>query len=566
MNSTFVNIGLHASYFAKLPALAEYEQLKALSSRGVYTSFSINIENALALLAQFPLSELHISVPTLGFTDPTMDYCLEPQFAVPISLRGAVAQNHDMHILPRLLACDIAGNEYPLLNGPLGTIDYNLIAENNNDNKALFTALNSLTYCYNHEQLINNQHLVATNKVLSNDIEFVLPKHASSFDIQIKVVNENEIISCETIHFQRPAQKFTPALLALWQEQRYRNKLHLHYKLTQPERSMALTRCCISYEIPYPVDVEFYHDNQLVPRQGAKTLQIKQYYGLSNETLKYLISSVVSIYLFQKNLIDSRNKKQKQSVFNNFNQNPEAKNILYKKLIDGVLDHSVPIYALAPYFATTEEIKINLEKINLNELDEHDGVVFEKLYQLLLENEQNISPLIEELDRLLSTPINETTFFVETKGRAFNVDELVITADATLETQSGERLNRTVSEKLHVLRKEKELSVVNTQSQPPKSKGAVYNINLRSLERANVIENFDWQANDKINLTDLIDALGESRGGSSVVHARINQKGDTEIWVEHHACDNQAQQYHIATLKGLKNLPGDLNKYIEVRH
>ncbi len=115
------NYGLHAPLFGAIPTLADYEQFLLLHAQKEIALFTVDIKQELALLED-PLCMLCICVPTLGFTDPALDYMLSPCFALPLSIDGVHAKDPQA-IQANLFGTDLAGNDYPLLANAQGKID-----------------------------------------------------------------------------------------------------------------------------------------------------------------------------------------------------------------------------------------------------------------------------------------------------------------------------------------------------------------------------------------------------------------------------------------------------------
>ncbi len=398
-------------------------------------------------------------------------------------------------------------------------------------------------------------------------LELAIPSWTDTFEFQMKVVKENKVLSNRVITYTAVKENAPLGkLMTLWQEGRQKSYLHINYKLT-PLKQVG--RAKIVIDIPMQEDVNYtWESAPCVKGFDSKSLRFTQFYGLSVDAFKQVICAVISPMMFVTGFMSSESNKSSADSFNRYDIHPQLKLCLYEHVINGVLNQSVPLFALSPYFASFDEVKANLLNINWASFDDHDQFVFKKLYEILLTEECNVMPLIEEVDRLLSLHPEycETTLVLETMGKALKENALPIKAHFSFEDKNGELLYAIGHEaKIQILRKNRSMTLVENQA-PPVQKGAVYNLNLNHIVKgAHVIEGFNWQANDKINLSDLMDAL-TTCGGSSVVHAKITPLGDTEIWVEHHSNEHKTEQYHIATLKGLNHLPGDISHFIEVGH
>ncbi len=537
--------GLHCGHFGALPTLNEYLQSKSLFGQSQQILFILDIQHELELLREIPDAELSISVPTVGFTDPINDYSLAPLFAIPFSINGFVA-NEDNPGLSRakVFGLDLANHSYAMLTDEQGNIEAPKAQE-------YFTTLQELTYVYSRAQCLEGQGLHSCSHVKTNGaIELLTPRTGNAFTISLKVKSASapQLLSQRSVEYHPQVSDIPQGqLIALWQEQRHSGLLHIHYKMTKTSMLRHSYRAKIVFDLPLQEGIEYTWENApSTVGQNAKSLRFTQYLGLSHDAFKDVITSIIP-----KN-------------------NPKLGTALYNHLIESILNRSLPLYALTPYFAQAYQIRAALMQIDLMKYDKHDNCVFKKLFQLLGNQSKTECDFIDEVDRLLSfgPEYLESSIVIQTKGKSAQNSECMIEATIVVEKGSNEIVHTSSNKTpLQILRK---LPATNkpTQVKQPSSmqvsKGAVYQLNLTQvLHGANVIEGFNIKANDKINLSSLLDSLGKTSGGSSVVHAQITSNGDTEIWVEHFNGALDAQHYHVATLKGVGHLPGDINSFIE---
>ncbi len=557
------NYGLHAHSFGAVASLADYQQFHLLHQRNEICLFDVNIVQELEILRSDPQAMVCICVPTCGFTDPALDYILSPCFALPVAINGLVAKE-EKSIRALAIGTDIAGNEYPLLTNAQGKIDFALIEKTFNDKKDRFTSLREITFGFT-AALLSHCDLIMARQDKQGIIELLVPPTMNTFEFQVKVVKNSKIISNRILTYKIPPQDLPQAkLMAIWQEGKQKSYLHINYKLSHQIKQAV--RAKVVVDVPMQEEVDYtWASTPCIKGVDNTYLRFTQYYGLSLDAFKQVICAIISPLVFESGFMVAGKKSSHYSTFNRYDTHPQLKLCLYEHLTNGVLNQSVPLFALSMYFASYDEIKANMQKINWSSFDIHDQFVFKKLYEILLTDEGNVMPLVDEVDRLLSfnPEYCETTLVVETMGKALNAKQFNITANIILEDKSGEVIHsQTSTTLLQMLRRNRQLTLVENRM-PVLSKGAVYNLNFNHIVKgAHVIEGFNWQANDKINLSDLMEALKTS-GGSSIVHAQITPLGDTEIWVEH-ASEFKTENYHIATLKGLNHLPGDISHFIEV--
>ncbi len=535
--------GLHCGYFGTLPTLREYLQSKTLPRDSAQTFFILDIQHELDLLRDIPDAQLSISVPTVGFTDPIKDYSLAPLFAVPFSINGFVANQENPGLSrAKVFALDLANHSYAMLTSSQGNIEAP-------KTPGFFTSLQEITYVYSRAQCINGQGLQSSSHVKTNgNIELLTPRTGNAFTINLKVKSAStpQLLSERSVQYQ-PQVKDVPQgqLIALWQEEMHSGLLHIHYKMTKTSMLRHCYRAKVVFDLPLQEGIEYTWENApITVGENAKSLRFTQYIGLSLDAFKDVITRIIP------------------------KGNPKLATTLYNHLIESILNRSLPLYALTPYFAQADQIRAALMQIDMMKYDKHDNYVFKKIFQLLGNHTKTEFDFVDEVDRLLSfgPEYLESSIMIQTKGKAVQNQERMIEATIVVEKGPQEVIHAQSSKTpLQIINKSPSIKKPTEVKETPGkrvSRGAVYQLNLPSiLKGANVIEGF--KENDKINLSSLLDSLGKTSGGSSVVHAQITSSGDTEIWVEHFDKSNEAQHYHVATLKGVGHLPGDISSFIE---
>lgn len=458
--------GLHAFNLGKLPTLLEYEKLQHLHESGLLTLFAFTLEKEFELIAQTTQAKLYLSFPTLGFTDPALDYSITPQFAVPVMVKGLVAiENSDFRA--KLIATDIGANDYPLCISKQGNIDFALIEKSLSPHQHLFTTLDQITYVYSHEQLLNNKGLKLAPSKTADTVEILIPGASKNFDIQVKVVLDNRTVSERLIPYYLTYENNGDGKLqAIWQEGRVKSYLHVNYKIPPLKNYQYAFRAKVVIDIPLQEGVQYtWESAPFTKGEQTKSLRFSQYYGLSADIFKKIIASVISPQRFEADLLAKLKNEKLQGLFNRYDILPQMKTVLFDKLMCGVLNQSVPLFTLSPYFADFPEVLHNLQQMEVDVLDAHDQVVFKKLFEVL-KTSQQILPLIDEIDKLLSfwEAFTQTSIVLETMGKSLNENEFNIKAYAALEDEQGCEFYRAQHHALlQVLKKHRQLSLVETK-------------------------------------------------------------------------------------------------------
>ncbi|MBS0287120.1 MAG: hypothetical protein JSR17_07480 [Proteobacteria bacterium] len=468
MNSLCISLnakyGLHAFNLGKLPTLSEYQKLQDLQEKGVLQLFAFTLENEFELLAKNATAELCLSFPTLGFTDPAMDYSLAPQFAIPVMINGLVSKETTA-FRAKLVVTDIGGTDYPLCISNEGTIDFELIEKSIPDKQHLFTTLDKITFIYTKDQLVPNENLTYISNPISNTIEILAPQNIENFNIQVKVVCNNQVL-CERIidYHMSKNDKYDGKLQAIWQQGREKSYLHVNYKIITPKNHHACFRAKVTVDIPLQEGVQYtWESAPFTKGEETKALRFSQYHGISHHFFKKILASLISQAHFEADLL--LKSEALHSSFNRYDIYPQLKTVLYDRLLEGVLNRTVPLFSLSPYFAHFKEAQQNLSQIVLDSYDTHDQVVFHKLYQLL-EQEQAIMPLLEEVDKILShwEAFTEISIVLETMGKALNANTFHIKANVELEDIHGQVIYQAKHNALlQVLKKHRQLSLVENK-------------------------------------------------------------------------------------------------------
>jgi hypothetical protein len=477
-----------------------------------------------------------------------------------------------------VIATDIAHQQYPLLLSPKGEIDFNLTQSKVGSATLLFTTLLEITYRYSKAQVIDGQGLTALTDATHGTIELLMPRYETPFSIFLQIRdNAHQVLSEREIKFA-PKSKSLPQgqLVALLKQEATSTDLHINYK-TAKANLAHITRAKIIFDVPMQPGLEYAWQEACLCGQEGKTLRLTQLFGLSHHAALALMNCIIPQEHFTQLLLAQKKETSGTDfIFNRFEKCPNTIAVLYNLLQQGLINRSVPLFALQKYFVKNQTIGEKLLRIDLTSFDKHDQFVIKQLYKLLIRENETVFEFMDEVDKLLSLRPEqiETRISLAISGKVHPQNELLHSC-LYLENAQGETIHRIFcktqvifleDEKVH----EHEIKGINEaplSSKQESTKGGVYKVSLANVTQGeHVIEGFNWRDDDKINLSELLNLLKENEGGSSVVHAQITQNGDTEIWVEHFGANaKEAQHYHIATLKGVQNLPLDLNSIIEHR-
>lgn len=547
--------GLHCDGFAQLPTSIEYFQLKVHFAHTSNAFFTMDISAELAMLENMAGSELYITVPTLGFTDPTCDYALEPLFAVPVSINAFVSAPTNPGLSrAKVFATDIGGSIYPLLCCPSGKIDYQRIEEHVSSTDYFFTALEKITYVYTSSQL--NQGLglhqvpgISTQKC----VEWLLPQCSSSFSIMLVVKDkEGRILRRREVKYADKSNELPTAnLVATW-ESGPEGTLKIDYKAAFEKYDNRNRFTGVTFDVPMQEGVTYrWQERAFSCQPNANTLKITQYFALSTKAFTMVVKSIIPWSQFQQTFLMSH-QKIKEGPLQRFNCYHECKDVLarlYDLLIQGVVNHSVPLFALSPFFAEIGILNA-IAKWDLKLFDKHDQYLLKTLSRTLENNET--SNFIDKVDELLALATGSlaTTIILQNSATKWAPKPTVIRANLKWyggDDESHQMPSETALQ-FAVAQVENPLQAVSVE--PKIEQSDTYSVNL-----ANLMNDKDprWRANDKINVSELLNIL-EKTDQQAVLHVQITPEGDTEIWADHPTdVTPKPKHSHLATLKNEEN-------------
>lgn len=534
--------GFHQGKFAQLPTLEDYIVLKP-------NAWVIDIEPELTMLKENKHSQLCITVPCLGFSDPAFDYSLYPWFATPLSIAGLIATDNQCLSRAKVIGTDINGVQYPLLMDHFGKIDYEKI-ESQLDNTPIVTSLKAISFIYTDAQILNGQGLMPLPN-RSEKLELMLARALPSFNITLTVFHQKQIIlGKRECHYQTKHQAPKTFLNVGYQNEGENQALKIQYQTRIKAHDFAHTRARLEIQVPMQ-DGMIYRYGEHCQAGRGEALIINHYFGIGSLAKAILTESLIPKTHFIDKILEKAHFSKKKLHVNAFAENAWHASQLYYELLKGLMNGSVPLCSLNEYFVDETTLKHHVQSISLGALDRQDKFILQTLKDQL-KKPHSKAGFVDALDKLLC------------------LDPLKIDIEALLQLQ-GQKLSAhgDITAVLVVENEQDIRQYTNTAKVQNLQEGTSYieyKITLGQIAQGEkIIEDFDYAKNHKINLSELLKALHQDTNHSTVIHAKTTTQGDTQIWVEHRT-GGAKQQFHVATLKGVSaakgNLSQDLGAYI----
>lgn len=600
--------GLHFQHFATLPQLSDFEAIEAYLHDHHQSWLVLDLK---PVLAQFEkgATVLEVSVPTLGFSDPAFDVEVRPLFALPMMINGALgrsAQGTDKLIDVQIT--DISGQRYPLLFDEQGQIDYSKIQNALAPGQQVFTTLKTIHYQFSKALLLEHLGLVKWELAPSQEPQIIFepPFHFSQpFSMNLRTLDHQGNPLSEHQQWFDP-----PNPLSSIHEQGF--ELQCHHEGGQGELKLDSAfkvepwdkgfRHQVLIEIPKTPgqDIQVSHGNapQYALDQDSEYFRFIQYHGLSESTLTQLVTTLLpKENILNAQTFSSLHSDPNASVFNAFKDHPQALSTLHDLVIQGVIEQTLPLFALKPMFADPQEILSQFQQWDLNTLDPHDHSVLSTWLGPLTEtmDETFYAQVIDDLDEWLSMgpeqleiqfhatlqggedPLHHQDLRLELHSQPWSSPQ-GLTPTLTLEgnTQSHHIIE-------HQLlpsdsnpfsfdpESDAEMLLSDAPLTPSSSTGQWHAVHLPSaLEGIDIIEDFNFANNDKLDLSALFYEIEKSGDILTDVKLHTTQSGDTEVLVEKSSEQGDTQTLHVATLVGVSpengDLPLDPHSFIELPH
>lgn len=352
MKIKYAKYGLQGEAFASLPTLKAYRVFKQENQ-----IVTLNIQPELTALKE-PSNTLHITVPTIGFTDLLLDYSPVPRFAIPLSINSYVAsEDNQTAAILTVLATDIHGRCYPLsTKTPL------------NSQEPIFTTLGALTYVM-PAQILEGQGLVNTSET-SGMMEFGLCYPAKAPMMFALVVKDKmgKIISARDICYYPTTH--TP--------------LEAHFCASETIDCKAKVGSAFDYYRSRWIS-DFQCDN--IP------YRITHQAGLSYNAMRELL---VHLFPLEHFFACFTEKNAKHTDKNRYDLYPQYQSIFYEHVLESILNQSLPLIALEEYARPDAHNPYLLEQLS-QEWDPHDQAVFKQVRRL-----PSLGAFVDALDELIS--------------------------------------------------------------------------------------------------------------------------------------------------------------------
>lgn len=367
MNALYAKFGLQGLAFATLPDTNRYQLFKQ-KEKGLIT---LDIQKELALLASNPSSKLCITVPTIGFTDPLLDYSPVPRFAFPISINGLVADEDDHRSAKAFVyGTDLAGNHYPLLRDQRNRIDYDAIVQSQQNKAVIYSTLSAITYVFERDQLIDGKLTKIAHPELQSMMEFWLcypTKTPLTFTLIVKDHHDIEMLNRKICYY--PKQPAVPQ--ASFHAD---GSISCEAKVSDPYDYYRASWIC---------DVKF----------TDTTLRLTHHAGLSYPFMRALLQHLMPQAHF---FTMFSQKNHRRSVINDYENNVELQSIFYHHLIDSIINQSLPLMAMQDFFICDAHNEDKLKAIS-ERFDEQDKMVFKRSQRL-----PTLDAFVDALDELIA--------------------------------------------------------------------------------------------------------------------------------------------------------------------
>lgn len=403
--------GLHYRGLGTLPTMEELEQVKSyLTSMPLEEPLALSILPELSFLEERGEDECYfaLTIPTLAFTDPAFDYDVRPMFLTPLALNGYVAQKNNVSSSRPIAieVMDIAGNRYFLKFDEKGALDFEAIAKQLSIHDNVFTTMKSLTYIYSKEQIFGHCLQPLEGNEGKGKITFIPPiKLRNEYPLTIRILRgsegfKNELHRRDTIlrpTFSKKGKFFVSHFDTILENKKGIPELTIRFGIHSTDE-IASSRYGYTLFIHTPVEVEFgkiqnaFNEVVSVARgelldkecqQKYKMHQFTYYSGLSQKAFKELLAIILPKDRFIANhtKLSSQVKKDKitEVIFNDYSKNPVALDCLYELVMSGVIEKTIPLFALSECFAPAKSVYETICMMNTDNWDAHDHFVLQNM-------------------------------------------------------------------------------------------------------------------------------------------------------------------------------------------
>lgn len=473
------------------------------------------------------LHQIYLRVPTVGFVDVVHNFDTRAGFAVPISINGFIA-NQLGDIKAHVVAKDIIENQYPIVLNHKDSIEID----------SGFTTLTSLDFIFDFNKLKDTIGLTLDQNYFGT-FQLLLPLGLTEpYKIEIGLINSE-------------GKEYAKKECFLYQT----SHIDMDDIVIQNNNS---NEDCASFYIKtnaHPLDTL-----RAVIQVDSGSQNWSSHIGLSESALKNIVDALIV-----KEKITDTVKSQfgvQDENINNFDAHPEAIGRVLTNLIDGVAKKTVPLVGMYKFFDENSLSSI-LAGVDTKSWDLHDKIV----WQDFVNNapSENFMDYLDGLfEPLYSTIKGDLPFGLDSVSSGhFSINISVESSNHDTVYQDAYQIqnleNYSVVDFTIDNMTIPDLSLNHNEAQ----NGKVFKISqFDTLKEADIIQDFDANHHDKIDLSHLLNNL---HSASVEVHETL--QGDTQIWVSHYpSAEHIAEKIHVATLIGVNsekgNLPDDLTSFI----
>lgn len=401
--------GFHYGHFAELPTIEEFFRFQSRLPHLKNQLYALDIRDVMPLMNKVDACVFELEIPVLGFTDPALDYDLNPWFAIPIALNGFVANAQSPALSKaQVWVKDLVDNEYPLLQDKMCRVDYEQIFQKLST--GFYTTVNSVCYRYTREQIVEGKDLVVLpqGEHYQNKILLFLPKTNITFKLKILVRNKEgiEIFKNELYLSAAQEDEVLVETKSQWRGMPDHGSLRIDYRVLEKNKLEHAQQVILHLLLPEQKGLKWKlsGSSEWATTHEEKQSCLTQYFGLTTQATLEILKHLIP-YSYFRQQIKKTNLKDTERFslsINDFSVSENAAQRLYQYVVSGILNRSIPLYALSEYIKNKKNIYKILEQININHWALSDQIVFKHyLYQLSF-GQITVERVLDSLDSCLS--------------------------------------------------------------------------------------------------------------------------------------------------------------------
>ncbi|MCS5707313.1 hypothetical protein CC99x_000185 [Candidatus Berkiella cookevillensis] len=419
--------GFHYGHFAELPTIEEFFRFQSRLPHLKNQLYALDIADVMSLLNKAHGCVFELEIPVLGFTDPALDYDLNPWFAIPIALNGFVANAQSPELSKaQVWVKDLVDNEYPLLQDKMCRVDYEQIFQKLST--GFYTTLNSVCYRYTREQILEGKDLAVLpqGEYYRNKILLFLPKANIAFKLKILIRNKEgiEVFKNELYLSAAQENEVSVETKSQWRGMSDNGTLQIDYCVSEKSKLEGAQHVILHLLLPENKGLKWmlFGSSEWTTTHEEKQSCLTQYFGLTTQATLDILKQLIPYSYFRQQITKTKPKDTKglSLPINDFSTSENAAQILYQYVMSGILNRSIPLYALSEYIKNKRKIYELLEQININHWSLSDQIVFKHYLFQLSFGQITAERVLDSLDSCLSfgpTHI-EGSIIVKTSGVA----------------------------------------------------------------------------------------------------------------------------------------------------